>query len=110
MDTRLAYPTDLTDTEWRILSSLVPAPAPNGRPVDYPRREIVNALLYFNRAGCSWRLLPHDLPPYPIVYYYFKTWRDNGTWTAIHDALRGKVRQAPDKRVQARAAMTEPNR
>jgi putative transposase len=107
METRLPYPTDLTDAEWRILGPLVPAPAPNGRPVDYERREIVNAILYLNRAGCSWRLLPHDFPPYPIVYYYFKTWRDDGTWTTIHDALRGKVRQAAGKHVQPSAAVLD---
>ncbi len=107
MTTRLPYPTDLSDAEWRILGPLVPAPAPNGRPVDYTRREIVNALLYFNRAGCSWRLLPHDFPPFPIVYYYFKTWRDDGTWQRIHDALRGKVRQAAGKRVQPCAAILD---
>jgi putative transposase len=107
MATRLPYPTDLSDAEWRILGPLVPAPAPNGRPVDYTRREIVNALLYFNRAGCSWRLLPHDFPPHPIVYYYFKTWRDDGTWTLIHDALRGKVRQAAGKSVQPSMAILD---
>lgn len=107
MNTRLAYDTDLTDAEWRILERLVPAPAPNGRPVDYTRREIANALFYINRAGCSWRLLPHDLPPWPLVYSYFKTWRNNGTLVQIHDALRGKVRQAAGKRVQPSAAILD---
>jgi len=51
MNTRKAYPTDLSDAEWRILAPLVPAPAPNGRPADYERREIVNAILYVLRAG-----------------------------------------------------------
>ncbi len=107
MDTRLAYATDLTDAEWRILAPLVPAPAPHGRPVDYPRREIVNALLYLNRAGCAWRLLPHDLPPWPIVYYYFKTWRDDGTWDQIHAGLRGPVRLAAGKCAQPSAAILD---
>lgn len=107
MNTRLPYDTDLTDAEWAILERLVPAPAPNGRPVDYSRREIVNALFYLNRAGCAWRLLPHDLPPWSLVYAYFKRWRDDGTWTAIHDALRGKVRQAAGKQVQPSAAVLD---
>ncbi len=28
-----------------------------GRPLKHPRREIVNAILYQARTGCSWRLL-----------------------------------------------------
>jgi len=104
MATRLPYATDLTDAEWAILEPLIPAPAPNGRPVDYARREIVNAIRYILRAGCSWRLLPHDLPPYPIVYYYFKTWRDDGTWERALTALRGKVRRAAGRKTQPTAA------
>jgi putative transposase len=94
MDTRQPYPTDLFDTEWRILGPLVPAPAPNGRPADYARRDIVNGILYVTRTGCAWRLLPHDFPPWPIVYHYFRRWRQDGTWERIHDALREKVRCA----------------
>jgi putative transposase len=107
MDTRLAYPTDLTDAEWRILEPLVPTPAPNGRPVDYERREIVNAILYWTRAGGSWRMLPHDLPPWPTVYYYFRRWSQDGTWERIHDHLRGQVRRAAGRRTQPSAAILD---
>ncbi len=107
MDTRQLYPTDLLDSEWRILGPLVPAPAPNGRPVDYPRREIVNGILYITRTGCAWRFLPHDLPPWPTVYYYFRRWRKDGTWERIHDALRGKVRTAEGHPEQPSAAILD---
>jgi transposase len=105
MNTRLAYPTNLTDAEWPILEPLVPAPAPNGRPVDYERREIVNAILYWTRAGGSWRMLPHDLPPWPTVYYYFRRWSQDGTWDRIHDHLRGQIRRATGRRTQPSAAI-----
>jgi putative transposase len=107
MDTRLAYPTDLTDAEWRILEPLVPTPAPNGRPIDYERREIVNGILYWTRAGGSWRMLPHDLPPWPTVYYYFRRWSRDGTWERIHDHLRGQVRRAAGRRTQPSAAILD---
>jgi transposase len=42
-----------------------------GRPRTHSRREIVNAILYIVTAGCVWRLLPHDLPPWKTVYDYF---------------------------------------
>ena len=69
---RPVYPSDLDDKEWQLLKPLLPPPKPGGRPVKYPRREIVNAIRYVLRTGCSWRMLPHDLPPWRIVFHYFR--------------------------------------
>jgi putative transposase len=107
MNARKAYPTDLTDAEWRILAPLVPAPAPNGRPADYDRREILNAILYVLRAGCAWRLLPHDLPDWHLVYHYFAAWRDDGTLERVHDALRRKVRRRAHRAPEPSAAILD---
>ena len=59
MDTRKAYPTDLTGPQWAQVSRFIPAPKPGGRPAKYQRREIVNALLYVVRTDCQWRAMPH---------------------------------------------------
>ncbi len=67
MAKRARYSTDGTDAEWRVIAPLIPAAKPGGRPEQYPKREIVNAIRYVVRTGCSWRLLPHDFPPYRIV-------------------------------------------
>ncbi|HLY30081.1 MAG TPA: transposase [Ktedonobacterales bacterium] len=75
---RKRYATDLTDAEWAILEPLVPMSKRGGRPARWERRESVNAILYLGRAGDSWRLFPHDLPPWPTVYWYFRRWRDKG--------------------------------
>lgn len=66
---RCAYPSDLADGEWAVLAPLVPPPKPGGRSPTHSRRELVNALAYWLRAGCAWRLLPHDFPPWQTVYY-----------------------------------------
>ena len=91
---RTPYPTDLTNAQWKLIAPHVPKPKPGGRPATYTRREVVNAILYQTRNGCVWRALPHDLPPYRIVFHYFRAWQADGTWEAIHAALREKVRQA----------------
>ena len=72
---RTPYSSDLNDTEWQLLEPLPPPPKPGGRPIKYPRREIVNAVLYILRTGAAWRTLPHDLPPYRIVFHYYRTWQ-----------------------------------
>lgn len=95
---RTAYSTDLTDPQWELIDPFLRAwkakrPSPSGHEGRYAMREIVNALFYQNRTGCQWQLLPHDLPPWSAVYYYFKLWRDDGTDQVIHDLLRCQVRQ-----------------
>lgn len=90
---RKPYPSDLTDAQWKILEPLVPAPKPGPQPAKHTRREIINAIFYVNRAGCQWRMLPHDFPKWQLVYSYFRRWKRDGTWQQINDALRGQVRQ-----------------
>ncbi|HEX2183971.1 MAG TPA: IS5 family transposase [Chloroflexota bacterium] len=92
MPARRAYPTDLSDAEWRLLAPLIPPAKTGGRPPKHTRREIVNALAYWLRAGCAWRLLPHDLPPWQTVYHYWRTWRLEGRWEQILTALRERER------------------
>ena len=101
------YPTDLSDAQWNVLEPLVPKVKPGGRPLTYPRREILNAILYFKQAGCAWRLLPHDLPPRGIVSHYFRQWTRDGTWQHIHNRLRDQVRQQYDKQNAPTAAILD---
>ena len=89
---RRPYPTDLTDEQWEILATVLPPAKPGGRPRAVDLREVVNALLYQNRTGCQWDMLPHDFPPKSTVYEYFSAWRDDGTWERIGDVLRRGVR------------------
>jgi transposase len=91
---RAGYWTDLTDAEWAIIAPLLPAPDPTkgGRPRRHALRTILDALFYAIRSGCAWRLLPRDFPPWQTVYHYLRTWRLDGTWTAIHTALRERER------------------
>lgn len=93
---RKNYPSDLTGHQWENISHLFPGgdrpPGGPGRPRTYDLREVVNAVLYLARGGCTWRMLPHDFPPWKTVSYDFYTWRDDGTWGRVHAALRAEVR------------------
>ncbi|MQB02310.1 MAG: transposase [Actinobacteria bacterium] len=66
---RPSYPSDVTAKQWRLIEPLLPAPNTDGRHEKHPRREICNAIFYVLRTGCSWRQLPHDLPPWQTVYW-----------------------------------------
>src|SRR5262245_1417030 len=89
---RKRSPTDLTDLQWFNIAHLVPGPKPGGRPAKYDRRDVMDAVFYLLRAGCSWRMLPGDFPPWDTVYGYFRRWQADGTWDAVHDALRDDCR------------------
>jgi putative transposase len=89
---RKRYPSDLTDAQWARLAPLLPPAKGGGRPRTVDLREVMNGILYRLREGCTWRALPHDLPPWGTVHTYFRTWRRDGTWQRSHDALREQVR------------------
>jgi putative transposase len=94
---RKAYPSDLTDAQWAVLEPLVPASKHGGRPRTVDMREVINTIMYLNRTGCQWDMLPHDLLPKSTVYEYFAQWRDDGTWAKFLDALREQVRTQEDR-------------
>ena len=104
---RQPYPTDLSDAEWHRLAPLVPRPKAGGRPPKYPRREILNAILYVVRAGCAWRLLPHEFPSWRVAYHYFRLWKLQGVWKRIHDRLRKLVRKAARRQPTPSAAILD---
>lgn len=107
MSQRKPYPSDLTDAQWQLLSPLVPATKTGGRRANYQRREIVNAVLYLTRNGCSWRALPHDLPPWSLVHYYFWHWKQDGTWQSVQEHLTGDLRQKMGRERQPSAAVLD---
>ena len=87
------YPSDLTSQQWAVLKPFLPPARTGGRPRKTEMRSVVNAIFYRNRNGCIWRALPHDFPPWRTVYNYFAAWKRDGTWKAINDALRRRVRR-----------------
>jgi putative transposase len=100
---RKPYPSDLTDAQWAILEELIPPAKPGGRPREHDMRDVLDALFYHNREGCSWRAIPHDFGvPWRTVYNYFRAWIDDGTWDELVTALRVRTRRAagrdPDPR------------
>jgi putative transposase len=104
---RLTYTTDLTDEEWQFLKPLLPPDKSGGRPRKYPIREVMNGIQYVLRAGCAWRLMPHDLPHWQTAYQTWRAWRQDGTWLRMHDQLRDEVRTCMGRHPQPSAAIID---
>ena len=106
---RQRYASDLTNEQWTKIEAALPA-AKNGRtgrPRTYTKHEVFNAIFYQARTGCAWRHLPHDLPPWNVVWKQFRRWRDAGTLEHVHDALREQVRQQVGKEPTPSAAIID---
>ena len=75
---RKPYKSDLTDAEWIIIEPLIPPAKKGGYPRTVNMREIINGMFYVLKTGCSWEMLPHDLPSSSTVYSYFRLFQKKG--------------------------------
>jgi putative transposase len=96
MSAACQYETDVTDAQWDVLYPLLPkgtgTPGGRGRP-PCPLRRVVNGILYVNKTGCQWRMLPKDFGHWETVYGYFRRWRREGVWEQVMTELRQIERQ-----------------
>lgn len=104
---RKAYKSDLSDAQWRIIEPLIPPAKPGGHPRTVNIREIVNGIFYVLKTGCSWEMLPNDLPPSSTVYYYFRRWQKRGVWQQLNRHLRQKVRTESGRSEKPSAACAD---
>ena len=93
---KTSYRTNLTDEQWEIIKTLIPAAKNGERPRSVDMREIINGIFYVLVAGCAWYLLPHD----------FRKWRIDGDWQRIHEQLRRWVRAIEDRHPSPSAAQS----
>jgi len=100
------YPTDLKYTEWMLISEFF-LPSNLGRPRKWERWQIINAILYVDRTGCQWRMMPKDLPAWQTVYGYFGRWTRSGLWESINAALVKQVRKKAGRDPDPSAAIID---
>jgi transposase len=98
---RKKYPSDISKNGWKNLKKELPKPKNDsekgGRP-NVDLKEVINAIFYVVKEGCSWRAIPHDLPDWSTVYGYFNRWSKDGTWEMINTRFVKKVRKRLFKR------------
>lgn len=103
----MRYTSDLTDAEWQLIDYCFPQPAQTGRPREHALREVVNAIFYLTKTGCQWRNLPEHFARWGTVYHYFRLWKGNGLWVAIHTHLRQEVRAAAGRKRRPSAGIID---
>ena len=87
----MTYLTDLTDTQLKLVEEFFTVT--KGKNLQqHNKRDLVNAVLYRNKAGCQWRLLPSDFPNYATVWSFYRRAVKKGVWEKAMDKMVQKVR------------------
>lgn len=102
---RKPYPSDVSDEAWAFVAPYLTLLDERAPQRVHPLREVFNALRWLVRAGASWRMLPHDLPPWPIVYQQTQRWLAAGVFEAIVHDLRRLLRLAAERAAEPSAAI-----
>ncbi len=103
--TRKPYPSDVSDAEWEFVVPYLTLLPENADQRKHDLREVFNAVRWLVRTGASWRLMPHDLPPWAAVYQQTQRWIIAGSFEAIVDDLRVLLRVAAGRNAQPSAAI-----
>src|SRR5512146_645019 len=97
---RKAYPSDVNDDEWAFAAPYLTLMTEDAPQRNYALREVFNGLRWIVRTGASWRMMPHDLPPWWVVYQQSQRWLRAGVFEAMVHDLRMLLRLAEGRREQ----------
>jgi transposase len=80
------YPSDVSDAEWEFCAPYLTLMKEDAPQRDHCLRSIFNAVRWMVRAGCPWRMMPNDLPPWYTVHQQAQRWiKANCFETMAHD-------------------------
>lgn len=97
MNARKPYPSDVSDEEWEFVAPYLALLPLDARQRDHDLREVFNGLRWVVRSGASWRMMPHDFPPWYTIYQQTQRWFKAGCFEAIAHDLRMLLRMAADR-------------
>jgi transposase len=92
MKKQKSYPTDISDEEWAFVAPYLTLMKEDAPQREYNLRDVFNGLRYVIKTGVTWRMMPHDLPPWETVYQQTQRWIKAGVFEALVDDLRTLLR------------------
>jgi transposase len=102
---RKPYPSDVSDEEWAFAAPYLTLMDETAPQRTYPLREMFNAVRWLVRTGAHWRMMPHDLPPWPAVYQQTRRWLAAGVFEDMVHDLRVLLRLAAGRAPEPSAAL-----
>lgn len=104
---RTGYPSDVSDEEWGFCAPYLTLMKEESPQREYALRELFNGLRWFVRAGCPWRMMPNDLPPWPAVHQQTQRWLRAGCFETMAEDLRLLLRLATGRQAAPSAAILD---
>jgi transposase len=104
---RKPYPTDVSDEEWSFVAPYLTLMSEEAPQRKHELRELFNGVRYVVKTGSTWRLVPHDLPPWPAIYQQMQRWIHAGCFEAIIHDLRELLRATQGKKTQPTAVILD---
>ena len=104
---RLGYPSDVSDEEWTFVVPYLTLSRDDSPQRHHELRAVFNALRWLVRTGASWRMMPHDLPPWPVVYQQMQRWLRAGCFEALVHDLRVLLRMQVGRAAQPTAMILD---
>lgn len=101
------YPSDVSDDEWAFVAPYLTLMKEDASQRAHSMREVFNGLRYLARTGVTWRMMPHDLPPWPAVYQQAQRWFGAGCFEAMVADLRAILRVKEGRKKQPTAAVID---
>ena len=91
---RTGYPSDVSDEEWAFCAPYLALMKEDAPQRAHGLRDLFNGLRWFIRAGCPWRMMPNDLPPWHAVQQQTQRWLRAGCFENMAEDLRALLRLA----------------
>jgi transposase len=98
---------EISDTEWALVEDLFDPPGREGTSARYPRRDVVDAILFLARTGCQWRYLPACYPPWEAVWQQWRRWRTNSVWAMAMTRIATLIRTRHGRTVKPTMVMID---
>jgi transposase len=102
---QVGYPSDVSDEEWAFVVPYLLLCREDAPQREYSLRAVFNGLRYLVRTGCQWRYLPHDLPPWPVVYQQTQRWIESHCFETMVEDLRLLLREFTGRKAQPTAML-----
>lgn len=104
---RKPYPSDVSDAEWAFVAPYLTLMKEDAPQREHSLREVFNGLRWMMRGGSSWRMIPHDFPPWYTIYQHTVRWIHAGVLESIVHDLRKILRLAQGRNKEPSAAILD---
>jgi transposase len=97
----------VSDEEWAFVAPYWALCREDARQREHSLRVVFNGLRHIVETSNQWRMMPHDLPPWPVVYQQMRRRMDAGCFEIMVEDLRTLLREFAGRKSQPTAMILD---